>query len=200
MNRKSIVALLAICLSSVAASVQAAGPYVGVLGGSIETQQRHPYLVFELNEEGESVLVESGMTSTSEDRSAYGAVFGWQLHRNFALETAYVRATTKRDTLDDATTLEFGAGAWTASALYTLPLSSRWSTYARLGGIRRTSKASIGFQGNAPVTYSGHRDGILFGAGAGLRIKQLNLRFDLQRTTIQSERTTVMSIGANWFL
>lgn len=197
MKRKSIVAGLATCLSLIAISAQATGPYVGVLGGSIETQQRIHAFEYVFNDAGEAIL-EGRMESIKEDRSAYGALFGWQLHRNFALETAYLRATTQRETFTDATTWELRQDAWTASALYTLPLSARWSTYARLGGIRRTYDHTVVFQGVTPRKDSAHQDGILYGAGLGMQVKQLNLRFDLQRTNIQSQRTTVMSLGLNW--
>jgi opacity protein-like surface antigen len=200
MKRLSIIAGLAICLSSVAVAAQPSGPYVGVLGGSVESRQQSTRVILELNEAGEDIVVGSVPMTLKDDRSAYGAVLGWQLNRSLAFETSYLRANTISNTFDDATTTKYRVNAWTATALYTLPLSRRWSAHARLGGIRRMNELAVRYQGITPVTYSGRGDSLLYGAGLGMSLDKLQLRFDLQSAKMHSQRTTVISLGANWHL
>lgn len=199
MHKKPLIGLLALCISSLSVAAQAAGPYVGVLGGSIETTANVPYRTGYVTETGDLIVTESGFRPSKDIRApSYGMLLGWQFHSSFALETSYLRSKADRDRFDDATTVESRVTAWSASALYTLPLTPRWSAHARLGGIRRSHELDMMFQGTTPMGGEGHVKGILYGAGIGMKVDRLHMRFDLQRSKLDSERTTLASLGANW--
>jgi len=199
MNKKPLIVLLTLCVSSVAGVAGAAGPYVGVLGGSIEIETKVPYTTGYFTDTGDLIVTASGVRTYNDTRSpSYGMLLGWQFHSNFALETSYLSSKADRDTYFDATRFKSRVSAWSASALYSLPLTPRWSAHARVGGIRLTHEVDILVQGTTPMGGEGHVKGILYGAGFGMKVDRLHMRFDLQRSKLDAQRTTLTSIGVNW--
>lgn len=199
MHKKSLISLLTLCVSS-ATATQAAGTYVGVLGGSVETQTKVPYSTGYLTDTGDLIITESGVRVVKDIRApSYGMLLGWEFRSNFALETSYLSSKADRYTLDDATSVKTRVSAWSASALYTLPLTPRWSAHARLGGIRRTNEIDTLYKGTTPISAEGHINGILYGAGIGMKLERLHMRFDLQRSELDPGRTTLASVGMNWY-
>ena len=190
MKKTFLVAVSAAAFSLGAAAQQPIGPYAGVLAGTADISRD----------------VQVGLVDETykQDKFTWGALLGWQLHPNFAVELGHLNIAKISQTVSvgtddyDAT---MKATGWTASALATYPFAERWSVHARLGAVRATEKFSVSFDGAALGSQKDRTTELLYGAGVGVRLNDAaQLRLDYQRADFEAGDVGVISLGFNWFL
>jgi hypothetical protein len=182
-----IAAAVAAMASGAAAvsAAQPAGPYIGLLAGSTNISRE----------------VTDDYTFKT-DKFTWGAVLGWQLHPNLAIEAGYLKPKNITESANDGTnsaqvTAKFSG--WTATAVVTWPLSDLWSVHARLGAVRATEKYSATVNGDSG-SFSDDTTEILYGAGVGVMVEGARVRLDYQRAKFNYGKVGILSLGINWFL
>jgi hypothetical protein len=178
---RTLIVAAALVVSMGAYAQQPTGPYFGALLGSADT----------------SIEVDEDYTYNT-DLFTWGAMAGWQINQHFAVEAGYLKPNTIRESFGEDT-VTGKLTAWTASVLLSMPVSDRWSVYARFGGIVGKEKYSAVIDGLS-YAYSDDNAEILYGVGVGVILEGAKVRLDYQRAEFDAGKVGVLSLGINWFI
>jgi OmpA-OmpF porin, OOP family len=125
------------------------GPYVGGLFGRSESKK------------GCIGIIAGGGRVCDETDLAFGAFGGYQLHRHYGVELAYVNLGQVRANSTgpgSASSQNTQADVWDVSLLGVLPFDANLSAFARVGGYRAslsTSERGVADQSNYGLGYGG---------------------------------------------
>jgi predicted porin len=97
----------------------------------------------------------------SDRQTSYGAFIGYNFHQNFAIEAGY-RRLGDYDVVVGSTKVGVTVDQTALSLVGTLPLSSGFNVYGRLGYNQLKAKGSVGNVSDTESTSGG-----LYGVGAG---------------------------------
>lgn len=184
MIKRLIAAAVACAASAISHADDFSGPYFGLLGGSSQISR----------DLGDGVEWNS-------NKFTWGALLGWQVHRNFGVEVTYLRPATDRQSgVVDGDLYEVAAktSGFSATAVLMFPIGDNFSVHGRVGALRAREKYLAWVNDFPEGSASDTTTEVIFGGGITKTFERTMLRVEYQRAEFEYGDVGLFSLSLSW--
>ena len=151
---------------------------------------------FSLSGSDKLAVANDGYSITDDSASVYKVYTGYRFNPNFALELSYVDLG-KVETKNGTKNIDIEADSIGISLLGIVPLNENIEVFGKLG-LHRWDVKVKGSNGNFSATDSDSGTDVNYGVGASYILDQVALRIEVEKFTVDSADSTLITAGISY--